>query len=165
MKIKHYPLNTDVTDSATGLLGRLIHLQLELGDIRFYNFQPRGLNPKDGQPVGRFWLVPSRILNAAPEIEREIPVEVLGTDVTDDASGFTGTATALTLHPSGCVHISVQPRGSLAETGGRIEVCDFDIRRVSGPAIPKLTEPQRAQAERTNPSPSVNNARPGPRSL
>lgn len=164
MKIKHLPLNSEVTDSATGLRGRLVHLQFELNDIRFYNFQPRGLNPEDGQPVRRFWVVPSRVLKAPAEIESEIPLEVLGTKATDDASGFTGTVTAITLHPSGCVHVLIQPAGTLAKTGSAIAAEDFDLRRVSGPAIPKLTPKEIAAEEKRAPSPSPC-GRPGPGSL
>jgi hypothetical protein len=164
MKIKHYPLNSKVTDSATGLSGSLVHLSIELGNVRFYNFQPRGLNPEDGQPVARFWVMPERIQNPPGEIETELPVEAIGTEVTDDASGFTGKAISLTLHPSGCVHIVVQPAGKLAKTGAKVEACDFDIRRVSGPAIPVLTPAARAESEYRNPSPSHCD-RTGPRSL
>lgn len=164
MKIKHYPLNTDVTDSATGLLGRLVHLIIETGDVRHYNFQPRGLNPKTGQPVDRFWIQPCRILNVDSAVERELPVEVIGTEVTDDASGFTGKAISVILHPSGCVHVGVQPAGKLGETGGKIDSCDFDIRRISGPAVPKFTPEELAREERRAPSPS-GHGRAGPRSL
>lgn len=164
MKIEHLPLNVDVTDTATGLTGRLVHLNIETGDQRYYNFQPRGLNPETGQPAKRIWLAPARIKDLPPPVVTELPVEVLGTKVTDDASGFTGKAVAITLHPSGCVHVLIQPSGALAKTGDAIESCDFDIRRVSGPAIPKLTDDQLAESERRHPSPS-GSSRCGPRDL
>lgn len=153
-----------ITDSATGLSGMLTHFQAELGGNRYYNFQPSGLNPEDGQPVKRLWLTEDRMTNAPTAKMVDLPLEVLGTEVADAASGFRGKATSVTLHSSGCVHVHVQPEGRLAKTGAAIESCDFDIRRLSGPAIPQLTEEQIERSEKKNPSPSATE-RAGPRAL
>jgi len=147
-----FKLGTLVKDSATGLKGMLTHLQVEMDGLMHYLFQPKGLNPENGHPVPKLWLVDSRIENG--ELTHvQLPTEVLGTEVEDIASGFKGTAISLVLHVSGCVHVNVQPKGVLAKTGGPIEPMDFDIRRLKGNRIPKLTEEAREKDQKKKPSP------------
>jgi len=149
-------LNTDVKDTATGLEGRLTHYQLQVGGNEHYHFQPRGINPDTGAPLLGIWLESARI-EGGIEIEKphvHWPVEILGTEVKDDASSFSGTAIALILHTNGCVHVDVQPKGTQKKNGAPINSHDFDIRRISGEKVPVLTEAQREESERENPSPA-----------
>lgn len=130
------------------------HLQIEMNGQRYLNFQPRGLNPETGLPMKRMWVVETRISGGEIVDEPNLPINVLGTEVEDEASGFKGTATAIQLHISGCVHVSVQPSGKLPKTGETIDACDFDIRRLKGDAIPKMSEPQRDKDQAEKPSPA-----------
>jgi hypothetical protein len=152
--MKIIKLGTKTRDKATGLKGMLTHYQVEMDHRAFYLFQPEGLNPEDGQPVKRLWLVPERLVDQVATQEVELPLAVLGTEVRDAASGFEGTAIALCLHISGCVHVGVQPKGALRKTGGAVDNCDFDIRRLEGKAIKKITEAQRDTDQKQKPSPS-----------
>jgi hypothetical protein len=157
-------LGTPVKDTATGLKGMLVNMQIQLGGNRFYNFQPHGLNPTDGQPIKRIWVTEARVVGGVLIPETDLPVNVLGTHVEDEASGFNGTAVAMTLHISGCVHISVQPNGTQQENGSPIEDTDFDIRRLKGKAVPKFTEQEREADQRRRPSP-LNTDKCGPRAI
>jgi hypothetical protein len=74
--------------------------------------------------------------------------------VTDRASGFKGKAVHLTLHINGCIHALVQPKGPIPKTGDMIEAADFDIRRLSGKNVPKLTEPEMKKSVKKHPSPA-----------
>jgi hypothetical protein len=146
-------LNTEVRDTSTGQWGRLTHLQVRLGGNVHYLFQPRGLNRKTGQPLEASWIGHARIKGAIEE-SRDLPFDVLGTKAEDEASGFKGTVEAITLHTNGCVHLLIQPGGSQPESGAAIEPCDFDIRRLVGPKIPKFTEAARRADEAAKPSPA-----------
>lgn len=146
-------LGSIVTDKVTGLTGMVTHLQVDMAGQRHMLFQPRGLNPKTGQPVKRHWLVESRLKGGKQVEEPKLPIEALGTEVEDLASGFKGTAVSLQLHISGCVHLEVQPKGMLKEDGAAVETVDFDIRRLKGKAIPKMTEEQREVEQKAKPSP------------
>jgi hypothetical protein len=146
-------LGSLVNDTVTGLTGMVTHLQVEMNGNRYMLFQPRGLNPETGQPVKVIWGVESRFVGGEMVDEPELPFDVLGTEVQDLASGFEGTATGLCLHITGCVHITVQPKGVLAATGGPVDSVEFDIRRLVGPAIKKLSEKQRDADQRRKPSP------------
>lgn len=146
-------LGSIVTDSATGNVGMVTHMQVEIGGARWYAFQPRGLNPETGSPVDSCWVVAERLVGGEDEPEPPMPLNVLGTMVTDEASGFTGIATGICLHISGCVHVSVQPRGKLAKTGAAPKSESFDIRRLVGPAIKPMTKQERAADQLVRPSP------------
>lgn len=163
MKKTIIKLGSVVRDRATGLSGMFTHLQVELDGREFYNFQPKGLNPEDGQPVKRAWLVPERVKGAIKHVSVDLPLEVLGSQVEDEASGFAGMVTALTLHISGCVHVHVQPKGILPKTGATIEPHDFDIRRLKGSAIKAMTEAERDASQAARPSPGASD-RYSPRS-
>jgi hypothetical protein len=147
-------LGTKVTDLPTGQTGLITHLHIEQDGRLQYLLQPNGLNPKDGQPVKRIWTVPERLKGATADHRVELPLEVLGTKVKDTASGFSGIATAIQLHISGCLHVVVQPQGVLKESGERIEPFDFDIRRLEGKAIKQMTEEERDRDQVKRPSPS-----------
>lgn len=146
-------LGSIVTDTATGNDGMVTHLQIEMGGARFYSFQPRGLNPETGSPVESTWVVPDRLTGGDDEPEPELPLNVLGTLVTDEASGFSGIATGICLHISGCVHVTVQPRGKLTKTGAAPRSESFDIRRLVGDSIKRMTKQQRAADQAARPSP------------
>lgn len=142
-----------VKDSVTGLKGMATHMMIQIGLGRHYCFQPRGINPEDGQPVPRLW-VPDGRLQGKEVPCPDLPVSVLGTEVEDEASGFCGKAVSLTLHISGCVHVEVQPVDTIKKTGALINSADFDIRRLKGEAIPKITDQERDLDQKKRPSPA-----------
>ncbi len=146
-------LGSNATETATGLEGMVTHMQIEQGGETFYLFQPRGLNPETGAPVEKMWVVESRLSGVEKTATPKLPTGVLGTEAEDMASGFKGKVTSICLHISGCVHVSVQPPGKLAKTGAPVQSCDFDIRRLRGPAIPVLTEDEREADQQRKPSP------------
>jgi hypothetical protein len=162
MKLSIITLRTITTDEATGMKGMLTHLQVGQDHRQFYRFQPRALNPEDGQPVKGMWLVPERFAGTPARSEVELPLEVLGTHVRDTGTGFQGTAVAVNLHSSGCVHVEIQPKGQLGKTGAAIDSCDFDIRRLEGRSIKVMTDEQREADQRARPSPAPME-RSGPR--
>jgi hypothetical protein len=146
-------LGSNVTDAATGIEGMVTHLQIEMDLSEYYQFQPKGLNPKSGQPVDRMWLVEKRLEGGEIVEDVELPTQVLGTIVEDTASGFLGMAVSLVYHINGCVHFNVQAKG-LQDTGAPIETCNFDIRRLKGEAIEPMTVEEQKVDEKKRPSPA-----------
>jgi hypothetical protein len=148
-----FKLGGMVNDTATGLLGMLTHYQIEMSHARWYRFQPRGLNPEDGSPVKGIWIASERIDGGEVVPEPDMPLQALRTQVEDIATGFKGTAVAMILHMSGCVHVSIQPKGALKNTGGPVEPHDFDIRRVKGPALKPMSDEEVEKEQARKPSP------------
>lgn len=140
-------------DKATGIEGMVTHLQVEMDGSEYLKFQPRGLNPKTGQPVDAMWLVEARLEGGNRIDHPDLPTHVLGTIVTDEASGFTGMAIALVYHINGCVHFNVQSKGQ-QDSGAPIEAANFDIRRLKGDAIKPMTKAEQKKDEKERPSPS-----------
>ena len=128
-------------------------MQVDMGGQHYYSFQPRQLNPETGDPVDSFWVVSDRLSGGDQIAVVDMPTEVLGTEVEDTATGFKGTATAVTLHISGCVHVEIQPKGVQKKNGERIKSQGFDIRRCKGKAVKPLTEQELEQSQRAKPSP------------
>jgi len=149
-----YDLGKMVTDKASELEGMLTHAQFSEGGEIAYLFQPKGLNPEDGQPVKSMWLIGENRIKGGTKTDLPIPLELIGTVATDKATGFKGKIIHLTLHISGCLHALIQPRGHVKKTGAMIEPCDFDIRRLSGRKIPKLTASQLKKSQKKKPSPA-----------
>jgi hypothetical protein len=155
MKKKVLKLGVLCTDSATGLPGMLTHWFCdEEGAIR-YLFQPRGLNPENGQPVEKIYLTGNRIETEDENYEEvEIPFEIIHTTVTDEASGFSGLAVGLVRHVNGCFHVEIQPHGKLAKTGAAIKRRDFDLRQCSGKEIKNGTKEEIEKSKIKEPSPT-----------
>ena len=153
--LKIVKLGSKVTDTATGLDGTVTHVYIDVDHRQRYAFQPFGLNPKTLQPLAPIWLASDRFKQKDLKCESvEMPLETLGTTATDMASGFTGTVVNITMHISGCVHLTIQPAGRLPETGNIVDSAEFDIRRLTGPAIPKMNEAERKADQAARPSPS-----------
>lgn len=150
--MKTIPLGITVTEIATGLKGYLTHLQVELDQRQFYAFCPIGLHSETGKPLKSHWIVAERIKQPVKWIEIDMPVDILGTIVTNKASGFKGMATALILHVNGCIHVQLQARGAL-KAGEIAPACDFDIRECEGPAIKALSQKNLSESKRVKPSP------------
>lgn len=147
-----YKLNQRATDNYTGVEGTLTLWELREDGRFHYYVQPHGLHPETGAPVDGFWTITDAILNGET-MESDVPKEVLGTSVTDEVTGFTGTAIYLTQHISGCLHVGIQPKGK-NKNGSVFESRNFDLRRCIGVAIPKLTDAERAESQEKKPSPS-----------
>lgn len=147
-------LGTRCWDKATALQGALTHWIMDMDGIVSYLFQPEGLN-EDGQPVTKLCLCVGRLqLQDEGDFETvEVPFEILGTQVTDNASGFTGMATQFIRHPNGCFHVEIQPAGMLPKKRKPIHPCEFDLRQCVGEKIPVLTVEERRESVAREPSP------------
>lgn len=156
MKIKTIKLGTKCSDKATGQFGSLTHMLFNLDHHVAYVFQPHGLNPENGQPIKRFRIEEARLANVIKSdyTELDVPVEILGTEVEDSASGFKGTAIAFVQHPSGCFHVEIQPRGVVKSTNTQIASAEFDLRRCIGKKIPKLDPVELEKSVANKPSPT-----------
>jgi len=148
-------LGTECVDKATGLKGTLTHWAVDMGCRVRYLFQPRGLDD-EGQPTGRLVLEEERleVLSKDDFEEVEVPFEILGTIVTDKASGFTGMAIDFIRHINGCFHVSIQPKGILKKNGNPIQKSDFDLRQCTGKKIKELSEAELKESKNKNPSPA-----------
>jgi hypothetical protein len=154
-KIRTLKLGVPCEDIATGLKGQATHWIIDMSHSVKYLFQPEGLNHETGQPVEKIHLDPARIKapkNAYEDVE--VPVEILGTQVTDSASGFTGMAITFVQHVNGCFHVQIQPPGRLPRTNSPIERSDFALIQCVGDAIPKKTEKERKKEKGDVPSPT-----------
>lgn len=148
-------LTTECTEKATGLAGTITHWVMGMDGHVEYFFQPKGLS-EDGQPLGKMYLSGARLNVKDSDYEMvDVPMEILGTKVTDKASGFTGMAIEFIRHTNGCFHVNVQPTGINKKTRERIKPCDFDLRMLTGKNVPKQTRAERKESESTNPSPSA----------
>jgi hypothetical protein len=147
-------LGIECRDKATGLKGTLTHWLMNMGGGIDYLFQPKGLD-EEGQPLKRLYLCLERLSVKEGDFEMvEVPFEILGTHVTNKASGFTGMAVAFVRHINGCFHIDVQPQGTLPKKGTPIASHEFDLRGCVGDKIPKLSEAARKKSTQEEPSPA-----------
>lgn len=168
VKMKHpvIKLGTVCTDEATKLTGTLTHWLIGMSGSIDYLFQPNGLNPETCQPVKKIILSPKRLIlppNAMKEIE--IPFEILGTQVEDQASGFKGMAIALIMHINGCFHVEIQPPGVTPKDQTPIKTAEFDLRGCTGIEIPVLTEAEQEKSQREKPSPDMDYPRQSDREI
>lgn len=154
MKIRVCKLESIITEQETGLTGMLTHWIYNRDNSIRYIFQPRGINPKDQQPVDRIVITPSTIPSDTPSEDFEVPDGLLGTVVTDRASTFTGIASAFVCHLDGCLHVKVQPSGIVPGTNAPIGANEFDLRRLDGPGIPERTAEEVEESKKTKPSPA-----------
>lgn len=154
MKIELFKLRSFVIDTGTGMEGMLTHsAHFQDGSIR-YGFQPRGLDQETKEPLKRIFLESARVVGSNPPIEEiELPVEILGTIVTDEASGFTGRAIQLIQHTHGCVHVMVQSQEK-TKSGNPVDPCDFNFIQLIGEAIKPMTEGEKEVSRKKKPSPS-----------
>ena len=156
LKIETLTLGTVCDDRATGLTGTLTHWVLSMDGRITYIFQPRGLDRK-GQPLNHLVLNEARLDVSESDFEEvEVPVEILGTEVTDKASGFTGMAIDFIYHINGCFHVAIQPRGVVESTGLPINVSEFDLRRCTGEKIIELSKEELTLSIEKEPSPTGN---------
>jgi len=154
MKLNLLKLGSKAKDVATGLSGMVILIEVGMDKRPYYRFQPKGLD-EAGQPITSTWVVEDRL--KGDEREREdvdVPVNVLGSQVEDTATGFKGTAIGLFLHMSGCVHVLIQPAGKVKKTGAPIAPVNFDILRLKGNEVAVLTKAEVKQSHQEKPSPT-----------
>lgn len=146
-------LGTVITDKVTGLKGMLTQFDHRLGGQQYYLLQPRALNPEDGEPVRQIWVDEPRVDGGVDvSLPDYWPLDILGSQVEDEANGYNGMAISICVHISGCIHVNVQSKGQ-QKNGAAVDACNFDIRRLTGPAIKKLSEPEREQSQKEKPSP------------
>lgn len=152
-----FKLGVKMKDKFSGLEGCLTHLQIQGSPdkpIFWYNFQPAKLNPETGLPVDTTWITEERVKDCEEiPLLNHIPLQTLRTKAKDTITGFSGTVTAIIIHINGCVHLSLQPKGSSSKSGSVAQSCDFDIRVLEGPSIPRMTEEEKEISKRKTPSP------------
>jgi hypothetical protein len=155
MKIKVLKLGTTCTDQATELKGTVTHWFIDMGQRIDYVFQPEGTNPDDGQPLPKIILELERLSVTEDDFEEvEVPMEILGTQIMDKPSGFSGMAVGFTRHTHGCFHVSIQPPGRLPKTNGPVKKTDFDLRSCIGAAIKPMTSAELDRDHEARPSPT-----------
>jgi len=156
IRIKVLKLGTVCRDEATEQTGTLTHWKCHMDQRIEYLFQPKGLNPENGQPLGKLQLGSERLKTVTGEDfeEVEIPFEILGTTISDKASGFSGMAIAFVRHINGCFHVIIQPPGVIKNTGEPIKVNNFDLRECEGEKITEMTEAELKKSKKDRPSPT-----------
>ena len=146
MIFKTIKLGAVCVDRATGLTGTPTHWVLDMDKRVEYVFQPNGLD-SNGQPLDHLILGLARLdVNYSDFEEVDVPFEILGTEVTDMASGFTGMAVDFIFHINGCFHVAIQPWGVVQRTKLPIRKCEFDLRRCRGEKIIELSEAELAES-------------------
>ncbi len=151
-KMKCLVLGNMVTDTISNTEGMLTHMQVHIGEHKEYIYQPRGLNPKNGQPVERIWLTEPRIKGGKWE-DIDVPIELLGTKAEDIATGFKGRIVSLIYHLNGCLHVEIKPEGTNKDNGATTASAEFDIRRVKGEMIKPLKKKELKESITKTPSP------------
>lgn len=155
MQLRLIKLTTPCQEKATHLKGMVTHAIVGMDKSVKYLFQPRGTKPEDGQPLDRIFVGIERLIVPEASFEDvEIPFDILGTTVTDRASGFTGMAVEFVRYTHGCFHVIIQPKGVLRKSGLPIKSHEFDLRQCEGPMIEKLTEAALEKSKQKNPSPT-----------
>jgi hypothetical protein len=153
-KVKVIKLGTVCKDKATELTGTLTHWGYNMSGHIQYILQPKALGD-DGQPVDSLCLEEDRLIVKKEEYELiEIPDEILGSIVTDRASGFTGMAVNFMRHINGCFHVYIQPSGLNAKTNQPIRRADFDLRSCEGEKIKNPQGKKLEESKKKEPSPS-----------
>ncbi len=151
-KVRVLKLGTECVDRATELKGTLTHWLMNMSGRVEYLFQPHGLND-EGQPVKKLYLSAERLMVDEGDFEIVlVPFEILGTEVTDKASGFTGMAVEFVRHLNGCFHVDIQPKG-MSKKGTPINNNNFDLRQCFGEMIVPETEEERKVSTTEKPSP------------
>lgn len=157
LKIKVLKLGKVYKDIATQLQGMLTLWAITLDRHVLYVFQPKGLD-ENGMPVMRLLLGEARLVPTPNDDnhheEVEVDLEILGSIVTDKASGFTGTAIELVYHVNGCFHVVIQPAGLTEKTKEPIKTAEFDIRQCTGRKIKELSPPALQESKVKRPSPA-----------
>jgi hypothetical protein len=153
-------LRTECVDDATGLTGTLTHWIYGMDGRIEYLFQPKGLDD-DGQPIKRLGVCKERLKVKDSDFEEvDIPVEILGSQVANKATGFNGTAVEFVRHLNGCFHVVIQPKGTLPGKKKPIDRCEFDLRECDGKKIKEMSEAELKKSTDERPSPTGNTSRP-----
>ncbi|MEI6042394.1 MAG: hypothetical protein WCQ00_02390 [bacterium] len=154
MIIRTLKPGTVCRDSATQLEGTITHWLCDMGRRIDYIFQPKGLND-EGEPLSYIKMEVERLVVTDDMFEEvDVPIEILGTLVTDKPSGFTGMAVGFIRHVNGCFHVYIQPKGILQKTKMPVKKLDFDLRQCSGKKIPKMNAKKLAASKEESPSPA-----------
>lgn len=144
-------LGSKAKDTVTGLNGIITHLVFLSQNSFQYTFVPEGLNKETNRPLYSHHMEPWRIEGKEME-DIDVPVELIGTNAEEENSGFKGVIAALTVHVNKCVHAAIQPK-ELDKEGEPVRDCDFDLRRLKGPAIKKMTKEELKTSHKEKPSP------------
>lgn len=133
--MKVLKMGTTVVEIASDRKGHLDGISIGVNLSVVYKFIPNELN-KGG--IQHSYNVYGEMIKGAPSVEVDLPVEVLGSMVTDIYSGFTGMAVQMAVHLNGCVHFWVQG-GNLDDDGTLASPQDLSILQLTGKKITKKT--------------------------
>jgi hypothetical protein len=148
-----FELCRPVKDVFTGLTGVLTHYVINSSGHADYVMQPVGINVKTGHPVDRIYITANRVEGGIVVPEPKLVIrEALGSVVRDTASGIEGHVESIIVHPGGCCHLRIIPRGS-DQHGNQIASYEIDIHRAEGTHIPKWTEEEVKADQERHPSP------------
>lgn len=154
VRIKVLKLGTVCQDNGTGLKGTLTHWSIDMGKSVNYLLQPKRLD-EEGLPVKKLLVREERLVIKDSDFEYvDVPFEILGSDVTDQPSGFSGMAVEFIRHLNGCFHVLIQPKGINPKTKMPAQQCDFDLRSCTGKKIVKLSKLELAKSKKDTPSPT-----------
>ena len=157
MKVKMFELHQKCRDKVLKRKITLTHAYITgTGAIQYYGAAPFGQNGESLTPLDGYPVFPDRIEGADKITSVDVPVELIGTKVTDMASGIKGTATEIVIHPGGCVHVRMVPDG-VTKDKNPPHGFEVDIRRLESPLLTKLSEEARKASEKKTPSPAAHN--------
>ena len=155
MKIRALQLGSVCKDKATGIVGTITHILINIDYAAEYVLQPHGINPQDGQPIHRLIVGLRRLTVKKGKIaDIDAPTEVLGSKVKDKTSGVAGMAIGLVLFKSGCTHVAVQPSKILSSTRSPVDRVEFPINDCIGKKVPKLSKAELKEDIKKKPSPA-----------
>lgn len=149
MKIKVYKMNSAVKDTVSGFKGIVTMMQIDIDHSILYLIQPNGVK-SSGEINDSKWFVGGRLVGKEME-EKDIPMEILKTQVRDKITGFKGIATSLVYHVTGCLHVQFASKETKKVPS---QTYDFSILRCEGEAIKKMDEGEVEKELKDKPSPS-----------
>lgn len=153
MKINLLQLGVPTTCTSVGMEGMLTHAHIDTDQHVQYLFQPRGTETETGMPHKLVRVTPGMLENPPQLIEHDLPLEVLGTPVTDTATAVTGMCVGLMVHQGGCCHAQIQPAGLNGK--GKVQgPLDANILQCQSDLIPVKTADEKAADQLEKPSPS-----------
>lgn len=147
-KITVFKKSAIAENIATGIKGAIIMIDFQSENTIHYLIQPKGLDSK-GEPFKPIWTL-SNLVKCKETEELDVPVEILRTKVKDKITGFSGLATSITYHISGCIHVTITAKSS----DNSLSAYECSITRCEGPAIKKMTEKEIKKERAERPSPA-----------
>lgn len=152
MELPIVVLGEEVIDKATDQKGILTLAVINMDHRVNYAFQPAKLNKQTGTPAKTYWVSEAQLEGYFKE-DTEFPLNLLGSEVQDECTGYKGVATELVLHINGCIHVYIQSKEPIPETGETANPIELDIRRLKGAELKTLSRSELKESRKQKPSP------------